>query len=79
MFTRPLNFMPFDNVHVKPTLKNYSVYISENDNSIASLALSTAHPVNTRFWQPHRLTGCHIFFIILQPEPYRPRGQKLTI
>ena len=37
------------------------VYICQNDKHMTSLALSTAHQVNTNLCQPHSLKSCHIF------------------
>ena len=37
------------------------VYICQNDKPMTSLALSTAHQVNTNLCQPHSLKSCHIF------------------
>ena len=47
------------------TEKMNPVYICQNDKSMTSLALSTAHQVNTNLCQPHSLKGCHIFVINL--------------
>ena len=41
------------------------VYICQNDKPMTSLALSTAHQVNTKLCQPHSLKGCLIFVINL--------------
>ena len=41
------------------------VYICLNDKPMGSLALSTAHQVNTNVCQPHSLKGCHIFVMNL--------------
>ena len=35
------------------------VYIYQNDKLMTSLALLTAHQVNTNICQPHSLKGCH--------------------
>ena len=43
------------------TEKMSPVYIGQNDKPMSSLALSTAHEVNTNLCQPHSLKGCHIF------------------
>ena len=40
-------------------------YICQNDKPMTSLALSTAHQVNTNLFLPHTLKGCHIFVINL--------------
>ena len=47
------------------TEKMNPVYICQNDKPMTSLALSTAHQVNTNLCQPHSLKGCHIFVINL--------------
>ena len=53
-------------VRVSPyTEKMNPVYICQNDKPMTSLALSTAHQVNTNLCQPHSLKGCHIFVINL--------------
>ena len=49
----------------KNALKISPVYICKNDKPMTSLALSTAHQVNTSLCQPHSLKGCHIFVIDL--------------
>ena len=43
------------------TEKMSPVYICQNDKPMTSLALSTAHQVNTNLCQPHSLKTCHIF------------------
>ena len=47
------------------TEKMSPVYICQNDKPMTSLALSTAHQVNTNLCQLHSLKDCHIFVINL--------------
>ena len=54
------------------TEKMSPVYICQNDKSMTSLALSTAHQVKTNLCQPHSLKGCHIFVINL-PKTCHPQ------
>ena len=53
------------------------VYIYQNDKSMTSLALSTAHQINTNLCQPHWLKGCHTFVIKL-PKTCHPQFLLLT-